>query len=65
MPTSLITKFTASDVDLFESCGHFTQMAWAETTEIGCAVQNCPNQGSYLVCRYNPPFVFFIYEKID
>nr|AEK06325.1 venom allergen-like protein [synthetic construct] len=45
--------------------GHFTQMAWAETNKIGCAVQNCTNgdtQGfeewkdwTFTVCNYMNP----------
>lgn len=34
--------------------GHYTQMIWQGTTEIGCAIGS---NGSWdiLVCRYNPP----------
>nr|ADV57652.1 venom allergen-like protein 1 [Bursaphelenchus mucronatus]ADV57661.1 venom allergen-like protein 1 [Bursaphelenchus mucronatus] len=47
------------------STGHFTQMAWAETDKIGCAIQNCTNgdtQGfgewkdwTFTVCDYMNP----------
>ncbi|CAP34397.2 Protein CBR-VAP-1 [Caenorhabditis briggsae] len=33
--------------------GHYTQMAWESTTEIGCFVQNCPTF-TYSVCQYGP-----------
>ncbi|CAH8604838.1 unnamed protein product [Dicrocoelium dendriticum] len=41
------------------SCGHYTQMVWAKTTDIGCSVTNCqgkPNFGFtlFIVCNYGP-----------
>jgi uncharacterized protein YkwD len=33
--------------------GHFSQMVWKGTTEIGCAATQCPS-GRFLVCRYLP-----------
>lgn len=33
--------------------GHFTQMVWKGTTQIGCGTAQCP-QGRFLVCRYLP-----------
>lgn len=43
-----------------EPCGHFTQLVWANTTHVGCAVSFCPSQtlsaypATYLVCNYSP-----------
>jgi hypothetical protein len=47
-----------------EVCGHYTQMVWRSTREIGCGIANCstgspfgaqfPNW-TYVVCNYNPP----------
>lgn len=45
-------------------CGHLTQMLWADTKRVGCAIQECPNgfpelgrsqNAEYLVCEYSPP----------
>ncbi len=41
------------------NAGHFSQLVWKSTTEIGCAVQtNCKYKGNtypkMYVCRYNP-----------
>jgi pathogenesis-related protein 1 len=36
-------------------CGHYTQVVWRETQEIGCAKAICRNQSQLWVCNYNPP----------
>ncbi len=35
-------------------CGHYTQMVWRNTRELGCGVAYC-RQFAVWVCRYNPP----------
>jgi pathogenesis-related protein 1 len=35
-------------------CGHYTQMVWRGTTEIGCAAAACGAE-EVLVCHYAPP----------
>ncbi len=35
-------------------CGHYTQIVWQETTEVGCAVVRSQQQEIW-VCNYNPP----------
>ena len=37
----------------FEATGHYTQLIWRGTTEMGCAVSKDPEY-EYLVCRYFP-----------
>jgi uncharacterized protein YkwD len=37
-----------------EMCGHYTQVVWRDTTEIGCAVARSGNREVW-VCNYNPP----------
>ena len=34
--------------------GHYTQMVWKGTTEVGCATAS-GTELTYLVCRYSPP----------
>jgi pathogenesis-related protein 1 len=41
-------------------CGHYTQVIWHNTTEVGCAVKTCESMkgwlpGTILVCNYSPP----------
>jgi pathogenesis-related protein 1 len=38
-----------------KACGHYTQIVWKGTTEVGCAMSVCPEQGQIWVCRYQPP----------
>ena len=35
-------------------CGHYTQLVWAETRAVGCAVASNP-QREVWVCNYDPP----------
>lgn len=35
--------------------GHYTQMIWPTTTELGCGVASSDIYGKCLVCEYNPP----------
>jgi pathogenesis-related protein 1 len=35
-------------------CGHYTQMVWPSTDEVGCGMAVCPSLGQVWVCRYRP-----------
>lgn len=36
------------------STGHFTQLVWDKTSEIGCAIKYCDGYwGNYIICEYN------------
>lgn len=35
-------------------CGHYTQIVWATTAEVGCGMCVCPTLGQVWVCNYRP-----------
>uniref|UniRef100_A0A8C6RNX8 SCP domain-containing protein n=1 Tax=Nannospalax galili TaxID=1026970 RepID=A0A8C6RNX8_NANGA len=35
-------------------CGHYTQVVWADSYKVGCAVQFCPRDGAHFICNYGP-----------
>jgi len=35
-------------------CGHYTQMVWRESRQVGCAVASC-GPSHFWVCNYDPP----------
>ncbi len=37
-------------------CGHYTQVMWAASKKLGCALANCPGMqfGNAIVCNYSP-----------
>ncbi|KIM40397.1 hypothetical protein M413DRAFT_73815, partial [Hebeloma cylindrosporum] len=44
------------------STGHFTQVVWKSTTEVSCAIADCPagtifpgDASKFIICRYTPP----------
>lgn len=53
--------FQNNSCDEEKMCGHYTQMVWADTHRVGCAVHLCNNmeglsweKASFLVCNYYP-----------
>ena len=50
------------DMTYFDEWGHFSQIVWAATTEVGCATVTCNSLGNvdasealpFTVCNYSP-----------
>ncbi len=36
-------------------CGHYTQIVWRDTRQLGCGMAICPNMAQIWVCVYYPP----------
>ncbi|KAK9080142.1 hypothetical protein SSX86_001817 [Deinandra increscens subsp. villosa] len=37
-------------------CGHYTQVVWRKSVQVGCARVQCANNGWwFVICNYNPP----------
>jgi pathogenesis-related protein 1 len=36
------------------TCGHYTQLVWADTTRLGCGMARCANGSEVWVCNYDP-----------
>ena len=36
-------------------CGHYTQVVWANSTKLGCAMAVCTDKSQVWVCNYDPP----------
>ena len=47
-----------------QQCGHYTQVVWRSTSQVGCAIRNCSTGSPFgaqfpnwtiVVCNYSPP----------
>ncbi|XP_072951812.1 pathogenesis-related protein 1A-like [Typha angustifolia] len=38
-----------------ESCGHYTQVVWADSLQLGCAAVTCDSGDTFITCNYYPP----------
>ena len=50
-----IKDYSYSSPGFSMKTGHFTQVVWATSTELGCGKAVAKNGGVYVVCNYNPP----------
>jgi uncharacterized protein YkwD len=58
-----VTGYWASEVENYDYdsntcsdvCGHYTQIVWADTRKLGCAMATCDQGEEVWVCNYDPP----------
>ena len=62
-PTQVVDAWGAESADYSPAsgscaagrqCGHYTQIVWPSTEEVGCGMAVCPTLGQVWVCRYRP-----------
>ena len=54
--TFMGTDACSSECDRSGGCGHYTQIAWRQSTEVGCGYATCKDgAGEVWVCNYDPP----------
>ncbi|ODV93974.1 hypothetical protein PACTADRAFT_19980, partial [Pachysolen tannophilus NRRL Y-2460] len=50
-----ISLYNFSDPGFSESTGHFTQVVWVSSVQLGCAYKDCGSYyGQYTICEYSP-----------
>jgi uncharacterized protein YkwD len=49
-----VAKYDFKKAAFSFEAGHFTQVVWVRTREVGCGVTTC-NNGAIWVCNYSPP----------
>lgn len=47
--------YTSNSCASGHECGHYTQVVWSSTTDIGCASVSCSDASTYIICSYYPP----------
>ena len=49
-----VSEYNYSDNSCTGVCGHYTQIVWADSLKLGCAIGKCSGSEVW-VCNYSPP----------
>ncbi|EJS43152.1 pry1p [Saccharomyces arboricola H-6] len=50
-----ISDYDFSNPGFSSNTGHFTQVVWKSSTQVGCGIKTCGGEwGDYVICSYNP-----------
>ena len=47
-------RYSTNTCFVGKMCGHYTQIVWESTTEVGCGKAICPDKSQVWVCNYKP-----------
>jgi pathogenesis-related protein 1 len=47
-------QYTSNSCQPGKTCGHYTQLVWKDTREVGCALRVCSAKDQVWVCQYRP-----------
>jgi len=50
-----VNEYSYNNPGFSKGTGHFTQLVWKETTDIGCGIAMSHDDKVYAVCNYTPP----------
>ncbi|KAH9310484.1 hypothetical protein KI387_025519, partial [Taxus chinensis] len=49
-------NYNSNSCDAGQMCGHYTQVVWKNSVNVGCARVVCDNsKGVFIICSYDPP----------
>jgi pathogenesis-related protein 1 len=49
-----VNYYSYADNSCSGVCGHYTQLVWQSTREVGCAMAVCGDKAQIWVCTYHP-----------
>jgi len=47
-------NYQTNECQVGQDCGHYTQMVWHESKQVGCAIAVCGDKSQIWACNYHP-----------